>query len=143
MAANQEPFDGDTFDADTFTASWTARSAQASPNVSDSRAWAGREWWQGSPARGGSVAFAGQARQGTIMVTPIRRRGIVRVDLQFADPRDGYVQITAEVREGWLRDTATAGTGTLSYERIADALLEIAALPNQRTVRVGRVRLSA
>jgi hypothetical protein len=105
--------------------------------------WYERGWDRGSPADRGFVTFAGHMREGTILVTQSSRPGNVHIDLQFADPSHHYRMLTADVREGWLRNVAMTAPGAWSYDRIVDALLEVAALPNQRTVRVEEQRLSA
>jgi hypothetical protein len=105
--------------------------------------WHERHWDRHSPAHRGFVTFAGHMREGTIFVTPSARPGNVHIDLQFADPEHDYRLLSADVREGWLRNVAMTALGSWSYDRIVDALLEVAALPNQRTVRVEDQRLSA
>jgi hypothetical protein len=105
--------------------------------------WNERRWDRDSPADRGFVTFAGHMREGTILVTHSARPGNVHIDLQYADPSHEYRLVTADVREGWLRNVAMTAPGAWSYDRIVDALLEVAALPNQRTVRVEGQRLSA
>ena len=111
--------------------------------LSATTAWQDRQWDRCSPAQRGFVAFSGQMREGTMMVTPSNRPGSLHIDLQFADAAHAYTALSAVVREGWLRDVAMAERGEWSYGRLVDALLEVAALPNQRTVRMECQRLSA
>jgi hypothetical protein len=127
---------------DAFTAS-AQRENQRPRRVSDFEAWTERHWGTQSPTQRGIVTFSDRRREGTIMVTPAARGGTVRVDLQFAEPARGYTSLAAVVREGWMRDVAMAERGEWSCCRLVDALLEVAALPNQRTVRMERQRLSA
>jgi hypothetical protein len=128
--------------ADPFSEA-TKREPLRPRRVSDSDAWIERHWGAHSPTQRGLVAFSDPLREGTIMVTPSPRGGSVRVDLQFAETARGYTSLAAVVREGWLRDVAMAERGEWSYGRLVDALLEVAALPNQRTVRMESQRLSA
>ena len=114
------------------------------PSVSDAFAWAERLWGDESPAARGLFAFDEADRQGTMLVTRGRRPGNIRIDAQFSDKDDTYTELSAEVREGWMRDAAAGESGYgASYNALLDLLLEIALLPNQRTVRVGRLRRSA
>jgi hypothetical protein len=55
-----------------------------------------------------------------------------------------YTELSAEVREGWMRDVAGPDINySASYNALLDRLLEIAVLPNQRTVKVEQLRKSA
>jgi hypothetical protein len=85
-----------------------------------------------------------------MLVTRGRRPGNIRIDAQFRE-RETYTELSAEVREGWMRDIAGPGVCrdarsvrySASYSALLDTLLEISLLPNQRTVRVEQLRKSA
>jgi hypothetical protein len=119
--------------------------------VSDAFAWAERLWGDESPAARGLLAFDEGQRQGTMLVTRGRRPGNIRIDAQFRDRNATYTQLSAEVREGWMRDIAKPNPGrhpsrysySASYSHLLDTLLEVSRLPNQRTVRVEHLRKSA
>jgi hypothetical protein len=112
--------------------------------VSNAFGWAERLWGDESPAARGLFAFDERQRQGTMLVTRGRRPGNIRIDAQFSDRDRTYTEISAEVREGWIRDIAPGGISYgASYNALLDTLLEIALLPNQRTVRMERLRKTA
>ncbi len=112
--------------------------------VSGAFAWAERLWGDESPAARGLFAFDESQRQGTMLVTRGSRPGNIRIDAQFSDRDRTYTELTAEVREGWMRDIAGAEINYgASYNALLDRLLEIAVLPNQRTVKVERLRKTA
>jgi len=112
--------------------------------VSDAFTWAERLWGDESPSARGLFAFDLDQRQGTMLVTRGSRPGNICIDAQFSDRNQTYTELRAEVREGWMRDIAGANPRYVdSYNVLLDTLLEIALLPNQRTVRVEQLRKSA
>ncbi|HMO95796.1 MAG TPA: hypothetical protein PKD27_06710 [Tepidiformaceae bacterium] len=83
---------------------------------------------------GGRCALPSVKGSGVVRMLPASRPGLVHIDADITYDAGGAVRYEADVRESWLARLSRAGD--CSPASILKAVVELAGLPRQTTVRV-------